>query len=116
MTDHASKDFDLGVLTKVAEGKRVVRYAPDLGLFATWQGPGVTLFNVWNHQGEEVDVFSTDAELATDEDAGDAIVRHFNYLRKQAAEPDSWDLLTPEGRASWLRGMAEDAECSEEQE
>lgn len=87
MTDaHASKNFDLGVLTKVAEGQRVVRYAPDLGLFATWHGPGVTFFNVWNDKGEEVDVFSTDADLATDEDAGDAIVRHFNYLREQLLE------------------------------
>jgi hypothetical protein len=105
MPDHASKDFNLAVLNKVAEGKRVVRYAPDLGLFATWHGPGVTFFNVWDNEGNEVDVFSTDVDLVTDDDAGAAIVRHFDYLRE--ARPDSWDMLTEEGRASWLRGMRE---------
>lgn len=107
MPDHASKDFDLGVLARVAEGRRVVRYAPDLGIFATWQGPGVTTFNVWDSDGNEVDVFSTDPESLTDEDAGDAIVRYFEYRREQAGAPDSWDMLTDEGRAAWLRGMEE---------
>jgi hypothetical protein len=109
MPNHASRNFDLGVLAAVSDGKRVVRYAPDLGLFATWHGPGVTFFNVWNDKGEEVDVFSTDADLLTDDDAGAAIVRHFNYLREQAT-PDSWDMLTEEGRAAWLRGMSDHPE------
>lgn len=114
MPNHASREFSLDVLAVVGKDKRVVRYAPDLGLFATWHGPGVTFFNVWNDKGEEVDVFSTDADLATDEDAGAAIVRHFEYLREQAAAPDSFDLLSPEGRAAWLAGMAESEATPEE--
>jgi hypothetical protein len=104
MTDgYATRDFDLGVLARVSEGNRVVRYAPDLGLFATWHGPGVNLFHVWNDKGEEVDVFSTDvlsadAELITDEDAADAILRHFNYRRGMA------EGASPEHRLEYLRG------------
>lgn len=85
MTDFASKDFDLDVLARVSEGNRVVRYAPDLRLFATWHGPDVTLFHVHDQTGTEVDVFSTDADLVTDDDAGAAIVRYFNYVREQIA-------------------------------